>query len=67
MRGLINAGVAGSAFMGFTAAALAVETAKAPVITTPTPGPSAPVVDAEGFTISDSGLKSRDTKVSHLD
>lgn len=64
LKGLINVGVAGSAFMGLTAAALAAETAKAPVLSTPAPGPSAPVVDAEGFTVSDSGLKSRDTKVS---
>jgi hypothetical protein len=50
--------------MGLSAAALAAETAQAPVISTPAPGPSAPVIDAEGFTTSDSGLKSRDTKVS---
>jgi hypothetical protein len=64
LKGLINVGVAGSAFMGLTAAALAAETAKAPVISTPAPGPPAPVTDADGFTTSDSGLKSRDTKVS---
>lgn len=64
LKSLINVGVAGSAFMGLSAAALAAESAKAPVISTPTPGPSAPVVDAEGFTVSDSGLKSRDTKVT---
>jgi hypothetical protein len=65
LKSLINLGVTGSAFLGLTAAALAADAAKAPVVSTPTTGPSAPVIDAEGFTVSDSGLKSKDIKVRH--
>lgn len=63
LKSLINLGVTGSAFLGLATAALAADAAKAPNVSTPTPGPSAPVIDAEGFTVSDSGLKSKDLKV----
>ena len=65
MNGLIKFGVAGSAFFGLTTAALAAEAVKgkAPVISSITPPSAGPVIDAEGFTVSDTGLKYRDTKV----
>lgn len=66
VKGLVNFGVAGSAFFGLTTAALAAGAAQglAPAVPISAPtGPAAPVVDADGFTVSDSGLKSKDTKV----
>ena len=69
VKGLVSFGVAGSAFFGLTTAALAAGAAQglAPVVPNSAPtGPAAPVVDADGFTISDSGLKSKDTKVCNI-
>ena len=66
VKGLVSFGVAGSAFFGLTTAALAAGAAQglAPVVPdSSSTGPAAPLVDADGFTISDSGLKSKDTKV----
>ena len=65
MSGLLKFGVAGSAFFGLTTAALAAEAVKgkAPVISSITPPSAGPVIDADGFTISDTGLKYKDTKV----
>ena len=64
MKTMVNLGVAGSAFFGLKNAAFAVAPV-APVKSRdiPAAAPTGPIVDADGFTTSDSGLKSRDTKV----
>ena len=65
MKTMVNLGVAGSAFFGLKSVAMAVPQV-APVKSRDIPAApvnKGPVIDAEGFTVSDSGLRSRDTKV----